>query len=79
MLLNLYIYFLILENRYISLTALSRYIDVTYSHILVKIRDFEEAGLILTEKNGRYLDIFFTQKGEETLKQLKKLVELLEL
>lgn len=65
----------LIVNESPSVTAISKKIDVTYSHVLKIINHMMEVRLVRTEKVGRIKAVQLTSKGKEIAKPCSQIVE----
>jgi len=61
-------------ERYDISSNISKYLDITYSHVVKILSEFERKGWIKTEKTGRIKLLQLTKEGKkvsDTCKQLR--------
>jgi DNA-binding MarR family transcriptional regulator len=65
------------DHKRIYSYLLSRETNVTESHVVKILKDFEKAKLLFFEKNGRIKNLFLTETGEKVAKSLKSITYLI--
>ena len=61
----------------VSVSYLAKKVDMTFSHTGNLINQFQNAGLITTEKTGRIRSITLTKKGSEVTVKFQGIMEIL--
>jgi len=61
----------------LSQIHICRYSGCTYSHFTKMVLLFEKSGLLLTDKQGRDRNINLTEKGENVVKYIRNIIEVL--
>ena len=67
----------IANNNSTYAIQVSKKINVTYSHLVTLVREFERIGLITAEKTGRIKYLIITEKGKNMAKNLQMANQLL--
>ena len=73
------IFFLYVNPRPPNCSELSRKCDITVSHLVKTLNDFQGMKIIEKHRNGRNIEIHLTEKGKRIALELAKIFKSLEL